>query len=50
MLTYTLWESQRENKEKKCFWKNHGWELPKPNGNRYPGTGSTEGSTEDEPK
>ena len=35
----------------KCIWINYGWKFPKPKeGNKYPGTGSTEGPKQDEPK
>ena len=44
--------SRRRIKKKgdwKCIWRNYGWKLPKPKeGHRYPGTGNTEGSKQDE--
>ena len=44
-------DSEGEEKEEgwKFIWWNYGWKLLKPEeGNRYPGTGSTEGPKEDE--
>ena len=46
-------DHRRRRKRKgdwKCIWRNYGWKLPKPKeGNRYPGTGSTEGPKQDNP-
>ena len=44
--------SRRRIKRKgdwKCIWRDFGWKLPKSKEeHRYPGTGSTEGSKQDE--
>ena len=41
-------EEKREG-DQKCMWRNYSWKLPKPKeGNRYPGTESTEGPKQDE--
>ena len=42
--TFTLYGSQKEERDQKCIWGNYDWKLPKPEeGNRYPDTGSIEG-------
>ena len=42
---------EEEKRGSKIIWRNYGWKLPKPKeGNRYAGTGSTEGPKQDEPK
>ena len=42
---------RRKSKEAwKRVWRNYDWKLSKPEGDRYPGSGSTEGSKQNESK
>ena len=44
------WRREREG-DWKCTSENYGWKIPRTEeGNRYPGTGSTEGPKQDKPK
>ena len=44
-------EGEEREGDRKYIWRHHGWKLPRSKGgNRYPGTGNTEGPKQDESK